>query len=209
MNGFSNNVRKESARPERSGACSSEVVFRSADWPRSPLVPTIRRQGTGGKKPAAGNVAPQFEADILPLFQAKCLRCHGDKTRKAELDLRTPAGVFKGGESGAAVLPGKPEKSLLYEKVLDGTMPPGKKNRLSEAEVATIRRWIEAVPAAPVNAEKAAETAAALTQHDVLPILLRSCTTCHGLHRKEGGLDLRTRAAMLRGGKSGAGRHPR
>jgi hypothetical protein len=44
---------------------------------------------------------------------------------------------------------------------------------------------------------------AAVSQHDVVPILLRRCTVCHGLHRQEGGLDLRTRAAMLRGGKSG------
>ena len=43
----------------------------------------------------------------------------------------------------------------------------------------------------------------AVTQHDVIPILLRRCTACHGLHRQEGGLDLRTKAAMLRGGKSG------
>jgi hypothetical protein len=110
--------------------------------------------------------------------------------------------MLKGGESGPAVLPGEPEKSLLYEKVLGGTMPPGKKDRLSDAEVTTIRHWIEALPAA-VTAEKAPEARPALTQHDVLPILLRSCTTCHGLHRKEGGLDLRSVAGMFRGGKSG------
>src|SRR5262249_60634705 len=40
-------------------------------------------------------------------------------------------------------------------------------------------------------------------QHDVLPFLLRHCTACHGLRRQEGGLALRPRAAMLRGGKSG------
>ena len=43
----------------------------------------------------------------------------------------------------------------------------------------------------------------ALNQHDVIPILLRHCTTCHGLRRQEGGLDLRTKAAMLAGGESG------
>ena len=35
-----------------------------------------------------------------PLFQAKCLRCHGEKSKKAELDLRTRAGILKGSESG-------------------------------------------------------------------------------------------------------------
>src|SRR5262245_27289047 len=46
---------------------------------------------------------------------------------------------------------------------------------------------------------------AEVTQHDVVPILLRRCAACHGLHRQEGGLDLRTKSAMLRGGKSGPG----
>src|SRR5262245_59669616 len=80
-------------------------------------------------------------------------------------------------------------------------MPPGKKDRLSEAEVETLRRWIAG--GAPSDPGEGADAGAALTQHDVLPILLRHCTACHGLRRQEGGLDLRTRAAMLRGGKSG------
>ncbi len=137
---------------------------------------------------------PTFQDDIRPLLQAKCWRCHDDKTNKAELDLRTLAGVLKGGESGRVIVPGKPDESLLYEKVHSGAMPPGKKDRLSEAEVTLIRRWIAA------GAEQA-ETA--LTQHDIIPILLRRCTVCHGKHRQEGGLDLRNKAAMLQGGKSG------
>jgi hypothetical protein len=43
----------------------------------------------------------------------------------------------------------------------------------------------------------------AVTQHQVIPVLLRRCTVCHGLRQREGGLDLRSKAAMLRGGKSG------
>src|SRR5262249_19882148 len=135
------------------------------------------------------------EDDIRNLFQAKCVRCHGEKVRRAGLDLRTPAAALKGGESGPAVVAGKPEKSLLYEKVHSGAMPPAKGERLSEAEVELIRRWIAGAGARPAEPT--------LTQHDVLPILLRRCTVCHGAHRREGGLDLRTRAAMLRGGKSG------
>jgi hypothetical protein len=140
---------------------------------------------------------PSYEDDIRPLLKAKCLRCHGESALKADLDLRTPAGIRKGGESGPAIVAGKPEKSLLFEKVHSGTMPPGKKDRLSAAEVEKIRHWI-ADGATSGNA-----AAAEVTQHDVLPILLRRCTACHGAHRREGGLDLRTRAALLRGGKSG------
>jgi uncharacterized protein DUF1553/uncharacterized protein DUF1549/cytochrome c len=96
------------------------------------------------------------------------------------------------------VTPGKPEKSLLYEKVHEGLMPPAKKERLTEAEVLTIRRWIEAGALS-----EASTSDLPLSQHDVIPILLRHCTVCHGRHRQEAGLDLRTKTAMLRGGKSG------
>jgi hypothetical protein len=41
------------------------------------------------------------------------------------------------------------------------------------------------------------------SQHDVLPIFLQHCAPCHGAQQREGGLDLRTKASMLKGGKSG------
>ena len=80
-------------------------------------------------------------------------------------------------------------------------MPPGKKDPLTDAEVDAIRRWIAA--GARFGAGEDGDRRTTPTQHDVLPILLRRCTVCHGLRRQEGGLDLHTRAAMLRGGKSG------
>lgn len=145
-----------------------------------------------------------YAADIQPLFQAKCLRCHGDKTRKADLNLATPTGVLKGGESGPVIVPGQPDTSLLYEKVHSGEMPPDEKDRLSEAEVKSIQRWIAAgAKSGAGNGEKPAEPSAAPSQHEIIPIVLRRCSVCHGLHRQEAGLDLRTKAAMLRGGKSG------
>jgi mono/diheme cytochrome c family protein len=148
-----------------------------------------------GKAPAA---TPSYADDVRPLFQAKCARCHGTKTHRADLDLTTPAGIRKGGESGAVIVPGKPKESLLFEKVHSGAMPPKKEDRLSAAEVERIRAWIAA--GAKLDTEN---TAADVNQHDVIPVLLRHCTVCHGRHRKEAGLDLRTKATMLKGGKSG------
>ncbi len=149
--------------------------------------------------------SPDFEKDIVPILREKCLKCHGEKERKGELDLRTSASVLKGGESGAVIVPKDPEKSLLYEKVVEGEMPPGKKDRLSEAELATIRRWIEAGARTATSADTHAGAVSAqeLNQHDVIPILLRRCTVCHGARQQEANLDLRTKASMLRGGKSG------
>jgi mono/diheme cytochrome c family protein len=145
--------------------------------------------------------APRFETEVLPLLQTKCLRCHGEKAKKAELDLRTRAGILNGSESGPVIQPGKPQESLLYEMVHNGKMPPGKADKLGPAEVEIIRRWIET--GAPFASDNAGASGPVLTQHDVLPILLRRCTVCHGPRRQEAGLDLRSRTTMLRGGKSG------
>jgi hypothetical protein len=49
--------------------------------------------------------AASFETAIKPVFEAKCLACHG-AAAMGKLDLRTPEAVLKGGESGAVVKPG-------------------------------------------------------------------------------------------------------
>ena len=82
-------------------------------WVRPTL---LSGAGFEGQKKTPVRV-PSFRDEVRPLLQAKCFRCHGEKGRKADLDLRTPAGILEGGESGQVIVPGKPEKSLLYEKV--------------------------------------------------------------------------------------------
>lgn len=144
--------------------------------------------------------APDFNAQVLPLLKAKCSQCHGGEKHEAELDLVAPGGILKGGESGPAVVPGQPEASLLFEKIRDGLMPPEEADRLNGAEVDLLRRWVLA--GAPLG-DSAADAAPAVTQHDVLPILHLRCMVCHGARDPAGGLDLRTPAGMLRGGKTG------
>lgn len=58
-------------------------------------------------------------------------------------------------------------------------------------------------PALAADAPPGGRAGAALTQEDVVPIFLRRCAACHGSVAPEAGLDLRTREAMLKGGKSG------
>ncbi len=147
-----------------------------------------------------------FESAVAPIFKAKCTRCHGERTRKGELDLSSTAGIRKGGASGEVITPGKLDESPLYELVHEDQMPPeGEKPRLTKQEVVTIGNWIlsGAQFTSAGNLAKEPFAAAELSQHDVIPILLLRCTVCHGIRKQEGGLDLRTRASMLKGGKSG------
>ena len=142
-----------------------------------------------------------FDSDVSPIFKSNCSNCHGSTVKLKELDLTTEKSAVKGSESGAVIVPGKPDESLLYQKVRSGSMPVGKPH-LSEKEVATLQKWIEGMATSTAKLTDAVDNTP-VTQNDVIPIMLVRCTVCHGGRRQEGGLDLRSRAAMLKGGKSG------
>ena len=143
-----------------------------------------------------------YQTDIHPLLLKKCGECHGETTRKADLSLATATGIAKGGESGELIVPREPDKSLLYEKIISGEMPPNEKDRLSDAEIKRIEQWIRN-GANFGDTEGMAATTKLPSQHDVFPIMLRRCAACHGRHQQLANLDLRTKASMLTGGKSG------
>src|SRR5260370_2192992 len=91
--------------------------------------------------PSAWAETVHFEKDVAPIFQANCTGCHGTQVKLKDLNLTTEETALKGGESGAVVVPGKPEDSILYKKVKSGAMPMGKPH-LSEKDIATISSWI-------------------------------------------------------------------
>ncbi|MCH2203228.1 MAG: DUF1553 domain-containing protein [Fuerstiella sp.] len=82
-----------------------------------------------------------FEQDVLPIFRAKCIRCHAGVEPKAGLNLTSPSSLLTGGMSGAALRIRAAESSLLYEKISSDEMPPiGQK--LTPRQKGIIRRWI-------------------------------------------------------------------
>jgi len=68
------------------------------------------------RAPVAAQNAQLTDKDVLPVVE-KCARCHGATLQMSDLDLRSVAGMLKGGKSGPAVVPGDPEKSLLIQAV--------------------------------------------------------------------------------------------
>lgn len=92
----------------------------------------------------AGGKEPTYEHDVRPILKAHCFQCHGEeKEAESGLDLRLKRLIEKGGDSGAAIVPGKPNESLLIEKVRAGEMPPGEK-KLSAQQIETLVRWVAA-----------------------------------------------------------------
>ena len=86
-----------------------------------------------------------YEADVRPILKANCFQCHGESGHKeGKLDLRLRRFIVSGGESGPAIVPGKPAESRLLKRVRTGEMPPDENKRLSAKDVATIEQWIAA-----------------------------------------------------------------
>ena len=84
-----------------------------------------------------------FESDVRPILKAHCFHCHGEEEElRGSLDLRQVRTMLAGGDSGAALVPGKPDESLLLQQIEQDDMPPVDK-KLSASEKATIRAWLE------------------------------------------------------------------
>ncbi len=84
-----------------------------------------------------------FEKQIRPIFVERCLECHDDEKREGGLRLTSRDLLLKGGETGAAVVPGKPDESLLIHAVsyvAELKMPP--KGKLSDAEIEKLTQWV-------------------------------------------------------------------
>ncbi len=92
---------------------------------------------------AATPVAPlTFEKHIRPILKAQCFQCHGEEEKlKGDLDVRLTRLLIKGGESGAAIIPGNPKSSHLLDLIKSGEMPDGAA-RLPDKDIALIEAWI-------------------------------------------------------------------
>jgi hypothetical protein len=88
-----------------------------------------------------------FEKRVRPVLVQQCYKCHASTSEKVKgsLLLDTRQNTLQGGETGPAVVPGHPEKSLLIEAIKyandDMQMPP--KNRLSANVVADLTKWVQ------------------------------------------------------------------
>jgi hypothetical protein len=105
-----------------------------------------------------------FEKKIRPVLATNCFGCHSSKlkTPMGGLALDTKVGLLKGGDSGPAIVPGKPAESLLLRALryndLRLKMPPT--DKLPDSVIADFERWIAAGAPDP-RTEAVAATAAA------------------------------------------------
>jgi hypothetical protein len=106
---------------------------------------TVLLLGTVAAVPANEDASRRhFRERVRPLLETRCISCHGPDKVKGGLRLDSRAAALKGGESGPALVPGKPTESLIVQAVMharpDLEMPP--KDKLTKADIVVLERWI-------------------------------------------------------------------
>ncbi len=115
------------------------------------LVVLLGRATSAEEKKALPAASPQdieyFEKKVRPILAERCYSCHSStaKTIHGGLKVDSAQALYAGGDSGASIIPGKPEESLLiaailYDSDADYQMPP--KGKLPESEIAELKEWV-------------------------------------------------------------------
>ncbi|MEX2234212.1 MAG: DUF1549 domain-containing protein [Cyclobacteriaceae bacterium] len=102
--------------------------------------------------------AADLNLEVRSIFAHNCYKCHSSQKIKGELRLDKKEFVVKGGESGAVIEPGHPEKSEMIRRLLlprddEESMPP-KGKTLTPGEISTLQFWIKAGAPWPDNADE-------------------------------------------------------
>lgn len=175
-----------------------------------------------------------FEDEVRPIFVNNCYDCHSADSKIAGgLRVDDHAGILKGGDTGAAVVPGDPGKSLIINRINQTNpkrrMPKGD-DPLTADEINILTTWIkdgavwsdENVPASVTQARKPKFIEATLTAADaspapaadqveffekkIRPIFVSHCYNCHSADTKNaGGLRVDDIDGLLTGGDEGPG----
>ena len=113
-------------------------------------VVALRADGSPTPPPPTFDFRPFAASDDLAkqayqVLKANCFECHG-ALKRGGLDMRTPATLSAGGAKGKVIVAHDPEKSRLYQYATyehEIKMPPPPRGRIAEADLETLRNWIE------------------------------------------------------------------
>ncbi len=129
------------------GALTLTILFTglvAANWSRAAFATLPTRS------PVAVQVRVDYLRDVRPILAANCFTCHGqdDKKRQAGLRLDTADAAYqKLADGQTPVAPRRPLSSALYLRIADRSSavmpPPASGKKLSKAEIALLRAWIE------------------------------------------------------------------
>ncbi|HTG59605.1 MAG TPA: c-type cytochrome domain-containing protein, partial [Terriglobia bacterium] len=188
----------------------------------------VGRERQSPASPGQGDEKVDFKRDIKPIFDSRCIKCHGADKPQAELRLDSEAGVLRGSISGRVVVPGKGAESLLVKRLsgFNGVPPmPLGSDPLSPKQIDIIRAWIDQMappkpPQAPAPGDDSGQTT---VTGEILPgsreggrdtktidfatriqpIFDDNCVRCHGSSVQQNQLRLDSLAGLMQGSLHG------
>jgi hypothetical protein len=90
-----------------------------------------------------------WSSRVEPLLDKQCLKCHAGVRQRGGLDLRSLETMLRGGDSGPAIIPGRPDESRIVQFVSPKSavhMPPDNTKQLSAADISILQTWIAQLP---------------------------------------------------------------
>lgn len=142
-------VRKPTEQTDHAGGKRFEI----GSWEHHLLLCWIESGAMGASQArsvqsSGSEFAPEditfFKESIQPIFEDHCYECHGFNSRKGNLSIATRTGLLAGGDSGPAIVPGKPDQSLLIAAIGHSNeelqMPPS--GKLATDKIAALEKWV-------------------------------------------------------------------
>jgi mono/diheme cytochrome c family protein len=85
--------------------------------------------------------AVSFVNDIKPIFDTRCIKCHGVERTKEGLDMQTYDNIMAGSRNGPVIEPGNADNSFLVQQIVDGEMPD-RGDPVTPEELQLIIDWV-------------------------------------------------------------------
>ena len=122
--------------------CCSGILLPWCDVVNNPL--SVAAAADEPAKEAGDDAkATFFREKVMPLLESRCFECHGpDSEAKGDLKLSSRKTMLAGGETEPAIVPGKPDESLLMQAVRYEALEMPPRSKMPDEEIEILRQWI-------------------------------------------------------------------
>lgn len=116
----------ETPLPATEPVSPTEAVSQPTDAPTATDTATSATEAptaTEASTASSTSTGVSFVNDIKPIFDTRCIKCHGVERVKEGLDMQTYENIMAGSRNGPVIEPGNADNSYLVQQIVDGEMP--------------------------------------------------------------------------------------
>ena len=134
-----------SATPEAATAINEPTLPAPTDTsvPNSTDTPAPQPTQTTAAATEPATATVSFVNDVLPVFESRCINCHGGEQTKEGLDMKTYDSLMSGSKNGSVLTPGDANDSFIVKQVVEGKMPK-RGPKLTPAQIQILMDWVNA-----------------------------------------------------------------